>query len=605
MSSSSGPLPPIHGFNSAVDSLVSEKKLEEITLCKAPLVQESSPGIGDEGNYLGYPVAAVKKPVTINGQPYDILQLAETDLSRNPWPIQSSENYEASSILVPPRLTTFARLSLDMIEMVQANKRSGGARYHLSGTAGLGKSVFAQILIHECVERHGRNAVVFVYQPTSDTVFVYTSGKTYVSNRETADILAALRCGWRKEIKNGTAGTLRSFWIFDSHTPVCLLTESKRAAIILVSSMGAIWDSSMLKKWTRCIANIRLVMPQWSADELEALRVQCFPNVSAEMVKRRFRMFGGNPRSVLEMADNSTLEETLLATIQTIDLMKAMREIGNTRASVTKDSSLAFYYKPMPLPALPSKRGPIYHSGHWSWASEWCLQQATNVLLGWEMEKISAFLRTARGGGQQALQGQVFETMMHRLINTVGCSGAIQCLPIDKKRKRGVDDGGLPSSTPFSLGPLIRKNFSSLADLDPNAYNVPLSRSFAAVDALLPSRGLLLQMTIAATHPIKLEMIEKLHKSGKFDEYLKTGEKVKLIFVVDSSGYEGFKPQQYQTQTKEAAKISPGWIQQYVWGVDIPKEIEQLRTHNKFEYDKLKTWDEADECLAGQTDDDF
>lgn len=86
------PFTSIHGFNSAVDSLVSEKKLEEITLCKAPLVQESSPGIGDEGNYLGYPVAAVKKPVTINGQPYDILQLAETDLSRNPWPIQSSEN---------------------------------------------------------------------------------------------------------------------------------------------------------------------------------------------------------------------------------------------------------------------------------------------------------------------------------------------------------------------------------------------------------------------------------------------------------------------------------------------------------------------------------
>lgn len=218
------------------------------------------------------------------------------------------------------------------------------------------------------------------------------------------------------------------------------------------------------------------------------------------------------------------------------------------------------------------------------------------MLLGWEKEKISAFLRTARGGGQHALQGHVFESMMHRLINTVGCSGVIQCLENDKKRKRGVNDGSLPSSTPFSLGPLVRKNFSSLADLDPNSYNVPLSRSFAAVDALLPGRGLLLQMTIAATHPIKLAMIEKLHRSGKFDEYLKTGEKVKLIFVVVSSGYEGFKPQPYQTQTKEAAKISPGWIQQYVWGVDIPKEIEQLRIRNKVEYDKLTTWNEDDEC---------
>jgi hypothetical protein len=88
------------------------------------------------------------------------------------------------------------------------------------------------------------------------------------------------------------------------------------------------------------------------------------------------------------------------------------------------------------------------------------------------MEKISAFLRTTRGGGQQALQGQVLETMIHLLINTVGCSGAIRCLqPIDKKRKRGVGDG---SSSTFSLGPLIRRNFASLADLDPTAYNVPL-----------------------------------------------------------------------------------------------------------------------------------
>jgi hypothetical protein len=58
-------------------------------------------------------------------------------------------------------------------------------------------------------------------------------------------------------------------------------------------------------------------------------------------------MFGGNPRSMLEMAVDCDYEEKLGATIESLNIAQAMRDsIGNTLASVTVDSSLVFYFQP-------------------------------------------------------------------------------------------------------------------------------------------------------------------------------------------------------------------------------------------------------------------
>jgi hypothetical protein len=46
------------------------------------------------------------------------------------------------------------------------------------------------------------------------------------------------------------------FWVFDSYALISLVDTAQKAALILVSSMGAIWDSAPLKKSARVSANI-------------------------------------------------------------------------------------------------------------------------------------------------------------------------------------------------------------------------------------------------------------------------------------------------------------------------------------------------------------
>jgi hypothetical protein len=60
-----------------------------------------------------------------------------------------------------------------------------------------------------------------------------------------------------------------------------------------------------------------------------------------------------------------------------------------------------------------------------------------------------------------------------------------------------------------------RQVFERLDDIGPDTYNIPLAWNFAAVDALMPSKGLLLQMTVSPKHATKLAMIEKFKKVRK------------------------------------------------------------------------------------------
>jgi len=82
--------------------------------------------------------------------------------------------------------------------------------------------------------------------------------------------------------------------------------------------------------------------------DFEDLRM--FLHITQEVAQRRVVTFGGNPRSVLERAIVPASEKILKDTIESLDIERAMREIGNTKVSLLSMSSLPFYYQPDPLP---------------------------------------------------------------------------------------------------------------------------------------------------------------------------------------------------------------------------------------------------------------
>lgn len=212
------------------------------------------------------------------------------------------------------------------------------------------------------------------------------------------------------------------------------------------------------------------------------------------------------------------------------------------------------------------------------------------------MDRVRSFLRTSRGGGYAALVGTIFESMAHRMISTVGCHGELRCLEPTNKRKRDADQYET-SGIKIRMGPLERVIFEKFDDIQWNKYNVPLARNFAAVDSLVPSEGLLLQMTISPRHAIKLAMLEQLKKSGKFDKHLEMNATAKLIFVVDISVYDEFKFQHYKTAAGTESVLHPGWVTQYVFGIDIPEQLGQLREDDEAAFQKITTWDTDERML--------
>jgi hypothetical protein len=222
-----------------------------------------------------------------------------------------------------------------------------------------------------------------------------------------------------------------------------------------------------------------------------------------------------------------------------------MTEIGNTRALVSVDSSLVFYFQPRPLPDFPSKphpfrqspvdvvqslmlaeshrrfagvgdaKGPIFSQDSRGWAAlrgsvfesmPEAKRMSKGLPLPTKRGRLYLYTVTARRGGNAALVGTIFESMAHRMIFTVGCKGNLRCLEPTKKRKGDLDRPDTPG-THHLTSDLERTIFEKIDDIELDKYNIPFARNFAAVNAVVPSKGLLLQMAVSPRPAIKLAMI--------------------------------------------------------------------------------------------------
>jgi hypothetical protein len=211
---------------------------------------------------------------------------------------------------------------------------------------------------------------------------------------------------------------------------------------------------------------------------------------------------------VLEMAADLEYEEKLRATIETLDIAQAMREIGNTRASVTADSYFIF------SPDLcPISRQNLIHLCDLASGCGPVIVACRKRIPGVGDAKDSIFPLDCSTRENAALRGSIFESMVHRMASTIGCKGRIRCLERSLKWKRGPSQSELLESD-FQLGPIEQQVFEKLDNIGLDTYNVPLARNFAAVDAIIPCKGLLLQMTVSSKHATKLFMLENLKSHG-------------------------------------------------------------------------------------------
>jgi hypothetical protein len=108
---------------------------------------------------------------------------------------------------------------------------------------------------------------------------------------------------------------------------------------------------------------------------------------------------------------------------------------------------------------------------------------------------------------------------------------------------------------------LPQKSFKKFEDCTGEFYLKPISKSFACIDSLIPSKALF-QMTVSETHSIKMNKMKMIVKKCGL---------LPLYFVVPSSLFKEFKMQSFCTVGGKVAKTIPpdlGDLKQWALCID-------------------------------------
>jgi len=176
--------------------------------------------------------------------------------------------------------------------------------------------------------------------------------------------------------------------------------------------------------------------------------------------------------------------------------------------------------------------------------------------------------------------------MVHRFVCSKATSWRIKCLDSEKSTTT--------SDEFFQLPAMAKHHFTNVNEIDPHAYNIPLDSTFASVDAILPSEGLLFQVTVSGQHPVKAVALDRLKPC--FSAYIKkTKQPVKLVFVTDERRFPEYTLQRYHDtkghKLKTPANKRLPWIVQWVWEFDFEASNIMKRNREAIE-------DAADEHVA-------
>ena len=200
----------------------------------------------------------------------------------------------------------------------------------------------------------------------------------------------------------------------------------------------------------------------------------------------------------------------------------------------------------------------------YQWGSTEIMMKAFEQMFKFTKTKIECFLHGGMTLSTGTFYGLLFEPYFHSRIKEQGYKGRMRLLepvatgnddPKHVKTKRTVWGTKKSSSLVNDYDiPMLKYNvFHRLDEIALDAYNVPDRKNFAAVDALAPSRGEMFQVTSAEKHPVKVNHLLKL--KSKFDACLRTGKKVKLIFVVPPNRFDDFVQQEYKDTSQKAQAV--------------------------------------------------
>jgi hypothetical protein len=349
----------------------------------------------------------------------------------------------------------------------------------LCGNPGIGKSAFGMYALFRAV-RDGRT-VVYASAKLSPKCYVFRNGAVYAEKgldnlaQFTADPETVLIC--------------------DSMIPpVC-----EAFTLLVTSPRKDRWHE--FNKEMDCTM---LFFPVFTLDEIRACRDECFSGVDDAGMMSRFARWGGIPRYVLaklKAADQQQLEDAVNST--TLD--SVIEHSGALELKSDKDMSHRLLHIKVAgetdASLLPSS-ADYYCKSRNELASKYVAELVVHAAMNMKHSRVLAFLYGSSGTAMfSVLHGQLFEPEALRILARGGD------FPI--RRLRGADgkDTNAASDEHLRIPPCELVSFGSMKALvaqlaaapSPTVVYVPESKSFCAVDAILPGSALA-NATVSANH---------------------------------------------------------------------------------------------------------
>jgi hypothetical protein len=469
----------------------------------------------------------------------------------------------------------------DLVEVICGWFRGSRRPVLVTGTPGIGKTMFGWVLLKKLMER--QSPILLLYKTQhhrGSQCHAFYDGTTY----HVKDIDVVLEHLVDSPIfDKGTDCTIEIWNITDTVVP-----EPSHLWVntVLVCSPGLADTQSQIKIWKKDHSAKRFVVPPCSWDEILQIRSALYHETSdvvvpLDIVETRFRKWGGVPSRILSRDEDDI--RACEDRFEELNISDAIRYLGKPNMNHTDISGAFFHLFPSfgvnekeQVVSLTDLYGA--QPGYW-WASEDLASQAWANFVTQAEANVIDYIENLRNNPIN--RGHAWEEQIHHLIATAGISGKI--------RKLGDPDC---VETTFQIKRLSSKRFLALDDIDDSAtYWRPAHHNHKSSDSYIPEDGLMLQITTASVHGINVQGIYNSLTSGIFGQWENdNGGSPRFLFIVHPLAYDDFTMQEFGHSKSNKKGLTEAIkrmqlervqdVEQWVMSVDLKERLKVIRQYH-------------------------
>jgi hypothetical protein len=393
--------------------------------------------------------------------------------------------------------------------------------FAISGTPGIGKSLFFVYILYRLMNDFRTKTLSL--KPNR---IVYHRANEYTCfdlEKQSVTRTTMLDAG-------GLVRDHATLYIVDGQT-----TPMSSSCIVLFISSPR---SAQYKEFVKQKMAKEWYFPVWTLAELQTCQRYCYPDLSIEILKKRYQVCGGVARFVFHKDYSIPVPKKMKSALNDVNAVRGVKYVGETTDIFQESHSL------LQILVGDDEFGNAYQFTDLDVASKYVGEQL------WirHSAQMLTNLQEMFGGSPNEISRHLFEIYGHQVFSVGGQTLQCRCLETGTVTKITLD---ALHSQRITFG---KDTIPTAKDLPGKYYEPTDDDSFPAIDSL--SLQGMFQFTVAAEHPIRgVHILEQL-----CELYLEP----KLYFVVPPHRFAAFKKQRFKakTGTNDVAEISK--LKQYV-----------------------------------------